>query len=415
MSGGPRRVDDARYVPRHAVLPRLHAAVLLAACLLLATATAASASRSASHRKHHHARPRHARRHNSFRSVKVKRPPVTSPSSPTAPLVFGIYPGGAAGTVGPSGPLAPENTTLRLAALEQLRAPGKPFALHLYAQYSGPTGGWSAKDQVAGDIASYTSAGFQVELVLTYRPADRTAATDVPGYVAWVKQAVHDLDVYPGMVSFQVTNEANIAGSPNTSDGDYPGVKDALIQGVIGAKAQAKADGAAQVKVGFNWAYDTQSSESAFWSYLGTHGGSSFLSALDWVGLDAYPGTWGPALPANLGFGSAVGQGMTTALQTIRQYMVAGRIPATVPLHIAESGYPTGPGRTYAMQATALQSIVAAVKAARGAENIAQLCWFDLRDADSSSTSFESQYGVMSDSYAPKPAFAAYQALVAAG
>jgi hypothetical protein len=41
------------------------------------------------------------------------------------------------------------------------------------------------------------------------------------------------------------------------------------------------------------------------------------------------------------------------------------------------------------------------------------LRWFDLRDADSSSSSFESQYGLMRDDYSPKPAFGAYRALVA--
>ena len=39
--------------------------------------------------------------------------------------------------------------------------------------------------------------------------------------------------------------------------------------------------------------------------------------------------------------------------------------------------------------------------------------WFDLRDADSSNPSFESQYGLMRDDYAPKPAFDAYRELIA--
>ena len=38
---------------------------------------------------------------------------------------------------------------------------------------------------------------------------------------------------------------------------------------------------------------------------------------------------------------------------------------------------------------------------------------FDLRDADSSSTSFESQYGLMHDDYTPKAAFPIYKSLVA--
>jgi hypothetical protein len=36
-----------------------------------------------------------------------------------------------------------------------------------------------------------------------------------------------------------------------------------------------------------------------------------------------------------------------------------------------------------------------------------------LRDADSSSSSFESQYGILHDDYSPKPAFSVYRDLVA--
>ena len=83
-------------------------------------------------------------------AASIRHQPVSNskPTSTTAPrLVFGIYPGGAAGTVGPSGPVAPENPTLRMAALEQLRPPGRPFILHLYASYTGANG-WSAAQQV---------------------------------------------------------------------------------------------------------------------------------------------------------------------------------------------------------------------------------------------------------------------------
>ena len=62
---------------------------------------------------------------------------------------------------------------------------------------------------------------------------------------------------------------------------------------------------------------------------------------------------------------------------------------------------------------TALKAVVNAVYHARGTYNVTGLRWFDLRDADSSSSSFESQYGLMRDDYSPKPAFGVYRALVA--
>ncbi|HEY1591379.1 MAG TPA: hypothetical protein VGF81_06275 [Solirubrobacteraceae bacterium] len=88
-------------------------------------------------------------------------------------------------------------------------------------------------------------------------------------------------------------------------------------------------------------------------------------------------------------------------------------IPGTIPLHISETGYPTGPGRTPAMQVTSLRSGLAAIERARRTYNVTSYCWFDLRDSDSSSSSFQSQYGLLRDDYSPKPAFAVYRRLVA--
>ena len=96
---------------------------------------------------------------------------LTSKLTRTPRLVFGIYPGGGAGTVGPSGPTKPEDPVRRLTALEQLRPPGRPFIARLYASYTGP-GGWSADQQIGGEIDEYGRAGFQIEVVLCYRPAD---------------------------------------------------------------------------------------------------------------------------------------------------------------------------------------------------------------------------------------------------
>ena len=299
-----------------------------------------------------------------------------------------------------------------MAALEQLRAPGRPFVLHLYASYTGADG-WSAAQQVGQEIEQYGHAGFQTELVLCYRPADGGSSGDIGGFVEFVRQTVQSLGPMPGFVSLQVTNEANQGGSPNTSDGYYAGAKDALIDGVIAAKDEIRTNGFDQVKVGFNWAYATDGSESAFWRYLGRRGGRRFVDNLDWVGLDAYPGTWGPALGGR-GLAAETTSFMDGALRALRRtYLPLAGIPRTVPLRVSETGFPTGPGRTDAMQVTVMKAAADAVYDARGAYNITGYRWFDLRDADSSSSSFESQYGLMRDDYSPKPAFGAYRALIA--
>lgn len=337
---------------------------------------------------------------------------VQRKSSAGPQLVFGVYPGGAAGTVGPSGPVAPENPALRMAALERLRPPRRPFVLHLYASYTGADG-TSAAQQVGDEIREYGHAGFQTELVMAYRPGDGGSPGDVGGFVEFVRTAIRSLGHTPGFVSLQVTNEANQGGSPNTSDGYYAGAKDALIDGVIAAKAEIRKHGLGHVKVGFNWAYATDSSQRGFWRYLGHHGGRRFIDGLDWVGLDVYPGTWGPAL-RDQSLAAETTRFIDGALHALRAtYMPVAGIPHAVPLQVSETGYPTGPGRTDAMQVTVLKAAVEAIYHARATYNITGLRWFDLRDADSSSQSFESQYGLMRDDYSPKPAFGAYRTLAA--
>ena len=88
-------------------------------------------------------------------------------------------------------------------------------------------------------------------------------------------------------------------------------------------------------------------------------------------------------------------------------------IPGNVALHVSENGFPTGPGRTDAMQVTAMKAAIETVDRDRGKYNITDYRWFDLRDGDSADTSFESQYGLLRDDYAPKPALDVFRALVA--
>jgi hypothetical protein len=181
---------------------------------------------------------------------------------------------------------------------------------------------------------------------------------------------------------------------------------------VIAAKEQARSTAFHRIKVGFNWAYSTDDRESDFWRYLGRHGGPAFAAAVDWVGLDLYPGTWSPPRdPSDLSGGTSVA--VESALRIVRQrYIPLAGIPASVPLHISENGYPTGPGRTEAMQVAAMKAAIAAIESERARYNVTDYRWFDLRDADSTSDSFESRYGLLNDDYSPKAAFAVYRDLV---
>lgn len=328
-----------------------------------------------------------------------------------AAVRFGIYPGGGAGTLGPGAAPKPEDPVKRLAALEQL-AGGHPFVLHLYVSYTG-SGGLSAAQQIAAALASYEHAGFRVELVLCYRPADGGSSRDVAGFAGFVRQAVTSLAVNPRLVSLQVTNEANVSGAANATDGYYGAAAHALIAGVIAAKHEAHGLRLHRLEVGFNWAYGTDPGEASFWHYLDRHGGARFAHAVDWVGIDVYPGTWGPRIDS-AHLGRATTAMIRAALHALRsRYMPLAGLGHQVAIHISENGYPTGPGRTPEMQATVMRASIAAVHALSTRYHITDYRWFDLRDASSASQRFEDQYGLMYDDYTPKPAFELYRELIA--
>lgn len=320
-------------------------------------------------------------------------------------LRFGIYPGGPAGVVaGPRPPTIPEVQAKIDERVAQLRG-GRPFVVHLYSQYSGAATPAGAVQKIADEARVYTRQGLLYEVVLTYRPP----SYDVAGYVGYVRRVVAALAGDPRVKAIQVTNEVNQPAAPDASDGAYEGARDALVQGVIAAKAEALLRGRPDLGIGFNWFYRLDpATEDSFWSELGRKGGAQFARSVDWVGLDAYPGTFFPPGPQRRR------EAMVNAFSTLRCLAKVAGIPASTPIHVTENGYPTDPGRSYEDQRTALREFVQATHDYRGNYNVTDYRWFDLRDADSGSARFEQQFGITRSDYEPKPAFGEYRNLIAA-
>ena len=302
---------------------------------------------------------------------------------------------------------APWSSASTLAA-QSLRGGTRPFVVHLYDSFTERGDRGSLPQWLASQIAAYTGDGFKVELVLTYRP--KRPGGDVAGFAGFVRARVRQTGANLGYL--QVTNEANVTGAPDAADGAYRGARAALVRGVIAARDEARRRGLPHLRIGFNWAYQLGRSERAFFASLWRRGGKRFASAVDWVGLDYYPGTWGPPLGSR-DLGSGVRAATVSAIRMLREDLLPRARLTAADLQVSESGYPTGPGRTGAMQEEALRAIVRAVAEAAAEYRITGYRWFDLRDADSASSSFESQYGLMRDDYSPKPAFSAYRDLIA--
>src|SRR4051794_15428404 len=236
----------------------------------------------------------------------------------SAPLRFGISPGGPAGSVDPKAPPRPEDPAKRLAALQGLRGDA-PFVVRLYSAWTGDAAADDPGAWLDDEIRQYTAAGLQVELVVRYKPARADAGTSPAAFARFIRTIVRRYGADPGFTSLQVTNEANLPGAPEASDGAFAGAVPALIKGIVAAKDEARRGGHDQLRVGFNWAYDERpAASSRFWQQLGRVGGHAFARSVDWVGLDSYPGTWTPQLSLSPVLPGTAASAITDALRTLR-------------------------------------------------------------------------------------------------
>jgi hypothetical protein len=341
---------------------------------------------------------------------------TATPPSPTAPahaLRFGITPQ-AAGNAGPTqGDVAPENESKAIKALHRLEPNKRQLVLRLNRLFW--SDGQAGIDRFATRIDAYAAQGFQSEVQVRYHPPD--GSEGAPGWESFVRGAVdalatrRDASGRPSVVAMSITNEANFPGSPNTSDGAYAGVLDALVNGVVAARDEADRVGRPDLALGFTvmWRWNPDS-DQRFWEDLGSRATPEFRSALDYVGVQAYPGlVWSPApIP-----GRSAGDEIAEALTLERDcYMPKAGLGRAVDLWITENGYATNLGRTESQQVADLGSTLDAVHRLSGTLGVTDYRYFNLRDNDSDGTDLFDAVGLLRDDYSEKPAFASYRSLI---
>ncbi|MEO6857800.1 MAG: hypothetical protein ABI323_04345 [Solirubrobacteraceae bacterium] len=330
-----------------------------------------------------------------------------------APLRFGIDPGLVGSVGGVQLPSAPDSVARDVSASQGLRPPGRVLVVRLNRLFW--SGGEAAIDQFKAQVARYAAAG--LELQVRYHPGPGEDGN----LAAWRAYVRHVVDVFgpnPRVVAMTITNEVNVNFSPNTSDGGYTSARDALIQGIEAAQAEARQRGFAQLRFGFTYAYRfSPAGDAAFFSYLGAHGGKAFWSALGFVGLDFYPGSVYPPVMAP---GDSYRAEMAQALGTVRScFLPMAGIGFRVPIWITENGVPTGASMSEARQASALTQLVAAARSYSGTFDVTDYRWFNLRDSSASAAgslpgvaaTFTTD-GLMRADYSAKPAYAAYRAAI---
>jgi hypothetical protein len=323
-------------------------------------------------------------------------------------LRFGIGPLVQAGQVGPSpSPAVPERPAATHAALVRLRKPGRPFVLRLNRFF------WSDRERgfrrYLGLARRFAGRGYRLELQVRYHP-DARQEGNLRAWRRHVREVVRRFGHMRRVVALQVTNEVNLTFSPDSSDGAYERAREALVEGVVAAKDEARRRGFRHLLVGFNWFWRLDpGTEQSFWRRLRELGGRRFARSVDWLGLDVYPGTVFPLDLAPGGERDAI----VTALGSLRCFARGVGIGSSVPIKIEENGWPTQPPlRSYERQAELLESMVRTVNRFRGTFGVTDYRWFNLRDGDSASPLLFQRFGLLESDYDRKPAFDRYRRLV---
>ncbi|HVT66327.1 MAG TPA: hypothetical protein VHF26_01165, partial [Trebonia sp.] len=144
--------------------------------------------------------------------------------------------------------------------------------------------------------------------------------------------------------------------------------------------------------------------DPAFWSRLASAVGPQNAARLDYAGLDIFPDVFRPIAHENL-------PGVVTALlRRFRTVITEAGLPDATPIHVTETGWPTGDGRSEDTQAQVLAAVADAVLAS--GTGVAAYEWFGLRDG-LSTAGWTARFGLLHDDYTPKPAFAAVRHLIA--
>jgi hypothetical protein len=326
-----------------------------------------------------------------------------TPPKQTRPFLFGIYPGGGAGsddgiTAGP-----PEDPAKVLAALADLQGNLNPFLLRVYERYSDADAPSAWPRQTPPDYEQYLTETRKLDLVIMFQ----SKSGDVAGFLEFVRALI--ARHAPHLATIQITEEANFSHGPDCIDGPWPRVDEALTQGVIAARRQANSLGMEKVLIGFN-ATPTFGENAKFWQRIGALGGRIFLDSVDYVGLDFFPDVFRPL--------SVLEAGVQLVLETMRtEWMPAAGLGSHIPIHVAENGWPTSTTRTPVQQADRLERVIRTIWHLRERVGIERYTLFSLRDANSIDPKLDDDFfhhfGIMDSEYRKKPAFEVVRKLFA--
>lgn len=308
-------------------------------------------------------------------------------------MIFGIWPGVVAADLVNLQPLEcpPEDPIATLAALAALQGDAPDFYVRCYRHFVGNT-------QLPGPSPSpplpelYAGNGRRIDLVACYQ-SDRP---DASGFAEFVREAVRDVAEWGGG-KVQIGEELNV---PAPQDGGSPGCFDAVAAGLAAAADERERLGV-DVEIGVNAA---GLADPDFWWRMRRTVGTELLSTLDYIGLDAFPDVF-RRIPHD-----QLARAVTYLLERFRSVTSEVGVPPSTPIHITETGWPTGVDRDEATQSMVLQTVADAVLDAD--VGVTAYEFFGLRDGNSNA-GWTNRFGLLRDDYTPKPSFHTVQDLIA--
>jgi hypothetical protein len=232
--------------------------------------------------------------------------------------------------------------------------------------------------------------------------------------VAWTRfarRATRALARNRALVALSITNEVNLPLSENTSDGAYERAVEAIVRGVRAADRVLRRRGRGEVELGFTYAYRyLPAADVSFWEQIGAHGGPRFRRALDYVGVQLYPGLfWPPVLVTE-----SAGEATLEALTLVRDcYMPKAGLGDDYEVWVSENGYATNLGHSEDRQAAELADTLEAIHAYSGTLGVTDYRYFNLRDNRADGADLFDNVGLLRADYSPKPAFDLFRDLVA--
>lgn len=319
---------------------------------------------------------------------------TSSAEADAARVRFGVYPGGGVGTVGANAVdgSSAERREETIDALEGL-GPAPRVTVRLYTQSPLTPGDIEHLD---AQVTDYRRVGHPVQLVVRYRRTDG----DLDAWRTDVRHIVRE--VGPNLASVQVTNEANVAHSPGSSDGAYPRALAALTGGIVAAHRQALRSNR-RLRIGFGVA--ATDATARFWRALAARP-RSWRAHAAFAGVASYPGTWpDERLEA--------GQARARIRSALAEHRVGLRRVglSSVDVYVSENGWPTTRARSETRQTLLLRAMTDEVVRLAARYRVREYAWFDLRDAAPTDL-LEHGYGLLRADFTPKPAYGAYASVI---